>query len=308
MSVHLPELDMSVEIAGVRWKNPITTASGTFTLNSRKCYEIGRLGAVTTKGLSTVPWAGNRTPRIAETHGGMLNAVGLQNIGMEAWIHDELPVLRAEPGLRIIANIVGKTTEEYAAVAERLSETDVDMLELNISCPNVKEGGIAFGTTVSGVYETTSAVRKAAKKPLIVKLSPNVTKISDMAKAASDAGADALSLINTLLGMKIDVYRRRIVLANKTGGLSGPGIHSVAVRMIYEVRRAVDLPIIGMGGVMSGEDAAEMILAGADAVAIGTAALLDPAAPVRILDELESYMRKVNILSVRALKTALIED
>lgn len=308
MSVHLPELDMSVEIAGVRWKNPITTASGTFTLNSRKCYEIGRLGAVTTKGLSTVPWAGNRTPRIAETHGGMLNAVGLQNIGMEAWIHDELPVLRAEPGLRIIANIVGKTTDEYAAVAERLSDTDVDMLELNISCPNVKEGGIAFGTTVNGVYETTSAVRKAAKKPLIVKLSPNVTKISDMAKAASDAGADALSLINTLLGMKIDVYRRRIVLANKTGGLSGPGIHSVAVRMIYEVRRAVDLPIIGMGGVMSGEDAAEMILAGADAVAIGTAALLDPAAPVRILDELESYMRKVNILSVRALKTALIED
>lgn len=308
MSVHLPELDMSVEIAGVRWKNPITTASGTFTLNSRKCYEIGRLGAVTTKGLSTVPWAGNRTPRIAETHGGMLNAVGLQNIGMEAWIRDELPVLRAEPGLRIIANIVGKTTDEYVAVAERLSETDVDMLELNISCPNVKEGGIAFGTTVNGVLETTSAVRKAAKKPLIVKLSPNVTKISDMAKAASDAGADALSLINTLLGMKIDVHRRRIVLANKTGGLSGPGIHSVAVRMIYEVRRAVDLPIIGMGGVMTGEDAAEMILAGADAVAVGTAALIDPAAPVRILDELESYLRKVKIPSVRALKSALIED
>ncbi len=308
MSVHLPELDMSVEIAGVRWKNPITTASGTFTLNSRKCYEIGCLGAVTTKGLSTVPWAGNRTPRIAETHGGMLNAVGLQNIGMEAWIRDELPVLRAEPGLRIIANIVGKTTDEYVAVAERLSETDVDMLELNISCPNVKEGGIAFGTTVNGVLETTSAVRKAAKKPLIVKLSPNVTKISDMAKAASDAGADALSLINTLLGMKIDVHRRRIVLANKTGGLSGPGIHSVAVRMIYEVRRAVDLPIIGMGGVMTGEDAAEMILAGADAVAVGTAALIDPAAPVRILDELESYLRKVKISSVRALKSALIED
>lgn len=196
------ELDLSVEIAGVRWKNPITTASGTFTLNTRACYDIGRLGAVTAKGISTVPWPGNKTPRIAETYGGMLNAVGLQNVGMEAWIRDELPALRSVPNLPIIANIVGKTVEEYAAVAARLSETDVDMIELNISCPNVKEGGIAFGTTVEGVSAATAAVRKAAKKPLIVKLSPNVTQICDMAKAAADAGADALSLINTLLGMK----------------------------------------------------------------------------------------------------------
>lgn len=300
-------MDMSVEIAGVKWKNPITTASGTFTLRSTRGYQISRLGAVTTKGIATVPWMGNPTPRIAETYGGMLNAVGLQNIGMEAWIRDELPVLRSHPGLPVITNIVGRTTQEYAEVAARLSETDVDMLELNISCPNVKEGGIAFGTSVDGVREATAAVRAVTKKPLIVKLSPNVTRITDMAKAAADAGADALSLINTLLGMKIDVYRRRIVLANKTGGLSGPGIHAVAVRMIYEVRRAVDLPIIGMGGVMSGEDAAEMILAGADAVAIGTAALLVPDAPVRILEELEKTMLKMGIASVRELKNALIE-
>lgn len=300
-------LDMGVEIAGVKWKNPITTASGTFTLRTMRCYEISRLGAVTTKGIATVPWAGNPTPRIAETYGGMLNAVGLQNIGMEAWIRDELPVLRAHEGLPVIANIVGRTTDEYAEVAARLSETDVDMLELNISCPNVKEGGIAFGTAVEGVFDTTAAVRKATQKPLIVKLSPNVTRIVDMAKAAADAGADALSLINTLLGMKIDVYRRRVVLANKTGGLSGPGIHPVAVRMVYEVRRAVGLPIIGMGGVMSGEDAAEMILAGADAVAVGTAALIRPDAPVRILEELEACMNKMGIASIRELKSALIE-
>lgn len=301
------EIDLSVEIAGVRWKNPITTASGTFTLNARACYDIGRLGAVTTKGIATVPWPGNKTPRIAETYGGMLNAVGLQNVGMEAWIRDELPALRSVPGLPIIANIVGKTVEEYAAVAARLSETDVDMIELNISCPNVKEGGIAFGTTVEGVYATTAAVRKAAKKPLIVKLSPNVTQICDMAKAAADAGADALSLINTLLGMKIDVYRRKVVLANKTGGLSGPGIHPIAVRMVYEVRRAVPLPIVGMGGVMSGEDAAELILAGADAVAVGTAALLTPDAPIRILGELRTVMRKIGAASVRELKNSLVE-
>lgn len=298
--------DLRVNIAGVEWKNPVTVASGTFSLNSLKCYNIGKLGAVTSKGMSTVPWAGNKTPRIAETYGGMLNAVGLQNPGVEAWIRDDLPFLRKHDVV-VIANIVGKSIDEYAAVAERLEETDVEMIELNISCPNVKEGGIAFGTSCAGVAEATRAVRAVTKKPLIVKLSPNVTSISDMAKAAADAGADALSLINTLIGMKIDVHSRRIVLANKTGGLSGAAIHPIAVRMVYEVRRAVDLPIIGIGGIMTGEDAAEMILAGADAVSVGTAALLRPDAPVRILAELESYMVQNGFESIAQLKSALIE-
>lgn len=296
--------DLRVTIAGVEWKNPVTTASGTFSpRESGAYYDLSRLGAVTAKGVSSVPWAGNPTPRIAETYGGMLNAVGLQNPGVDYFIAEEIPYLR-QFDTKIIANVAGHTIEEYCEAAERLSAADVDMLELNISCPNVKEGGIGFGTDPAMAGEVTRRVRRLTKKPLIIKLTPNVTDITEIAKAVEDAGADALTLINTLLGMRIDVRRGKTVLANKTGGFSGPAIKPVAVRMVYQVRRAVGLPIIGLGGIMSGEDAAEFLMAGADAVAVGTAALVDPTAPVRILSELTDYMQEMGFQKVADIQAA----
>ena len=293
------ELDLRVNIAGIEWKNPITTASGTFDREaSGAFYDLSALGALTAKGVAHVPWNGNATPRIAETYGGMLNSVGLQNPGIDVFLEQELPKLKAY-GVPVIVNIAGHTIEEYCTVAERLEDSDADLLELNISCPNVKEGGIGFGTDPAMASAVTAAVRKATTKPLIVKLTPNVTDITAIAKAAAEAGADALSLINTLLGMRIDVRRKTPILANTMGGFSGPAIKPVAVRMVYQVRRAVDLPIIGLGGIMTGEDAAEFLMAGADAVAVGTAALADPIAPVRVLEELKTYMKEQGYRSLR---------
>lgn len=295
-------IDMKVNIAGVEWKNPVTTASGTFAAKeSGQFYDLKRLGALTTKGVSIEPWEGNETPRIAEVYGGMLNAVGLQNPGVEAFLREELPYLKALD-VPVVVNVAGRTVEEYCRVAEILNESDADMLEINISCPNVKEGGIGFGTDRDMAAAVTREVRKVTGKPLIIKLTPNVTDIADIAKAVEAAGADAISMINTLLGMKIDVNSRKPVLANIMGGFSGPAIKPVAVRMVYQVRRAISLPIIGLGGIMTGEDAAEFLLAGADAVAVGTAALIDPAAPVRIVEELETYMKRQGFATIGQLK------
>lgn len=297
-------IDMRVNIAGVEWKNPLTTASGTFSAReSGQFYDIGRLGAFTTKGVSAEPWTGNRTPRIAEVYGGMLNSVGLQNPGVDTFLLEELPYLEKFDA-PIIVNVVGRTVEDYCKVAGILDNSSIDMMEVNISCPNIKEGGIGFGTDRNMAAAVTREVRKVTSKPLIIKLTPNVSDIADIAKAVEEAGADAISLINTLLGMKIDVYRKKPVLANVMGGLSGPAIKPVAVRMVYQVRRAVSLPIIGIGGIMTGEDAAEFLLAGADGFAVGTAALVDPVAPVRILEELEAYMKSQGFLTINELKDA----
>lgn len=297
-------IDLSVRIAGIQWKNPITTASGTFSIrDSEAFYDPSLLGALTTKGVSLDPWDGNPSPRIAETYGGMLNAIGLENPGIQTFQTEELPLLLSA-GLPVIVNLAGRTVEEYAMVAEILNETEVDILEVNISCPNIKEGGIAFGTDATMAAAVTSAVKRRTTKPVFVKLSPNVTDIAEIAKAVEAAGADGISMINTLLGMKIDLARRRPVVANRMGGLSGPAIKPVAVRMVYQVRRAVELPIIGMGGIMTGGDAAEFLLAGADGVAVGTAALVDPTAPIRILRELEDYLREQGFKSIEQWKNA----
>lgn len=285
-------MNLTVNIAGVELKNPIMTASGTFV--SGKEYapytDINRIGAVVVKGVSDREWIGNPAPRIAETYGGMLNSVGLQNPGVEAFVKEDIPFLR-QYDTKIVVNLAGRTIEEYVAVAERLADEDVDLLELNISCPNVKEGGVAFGIDPGMAMQVTEAVKKVAKQPLIVKLSPNVTDIVAIAKAVEAGGADALSLINTLIGMRIDVHRRKPVLERKYGGLSGPAIKPVAVRMVHLVRQSTDLPIIGMGGIMTGEDAVEFMMAGANAVAVGTANLLDPSATNKILDELVLFMQ-----------------
>jgi dihydroorotate dehydrogenase (NAD+) catalytic subunit len=299
-------LDMSVNIAGVKWKNPITTASGTFSVReSGAFYDLSELGALTTKGVSYEEWEGTATPRIAETYGGMLNSIGLQNKGIELFIEEELPLLK-KYDTPIIVNVVGKTIEEYCRVVERLSETDIDMLELNISCPNIKEGGISFGTEPKMAFSLVEKVRKITKKALIVKLSPNVTDITEIARSVEAAGADCLSLINTLLGMRIDVAKRKAVLANRVGGLSGPAIKPVALRMVYEVRRAVNLPIIGMGDIMTGEDAVEFLMAGADAISVGTASLIDPTAPLRIKNELREFMLEYNYKSIKEIE--LLEE
>jgi len=295
-------MDLSVEIAGVVFKNPIITASGTFSArDSGKFYDISRLGAVTTKGIASVPWDGNPVPRIAESYGGMLNAIGLQNPGVKKYIKEELEYLK-DFHVPVIANVVGKSTEEYLEVVEALNETDVAMLEVNISCPNVKEGGISFGTDTGMAGALTREIKRIAKKPIILKLTPNVTNISEIAKAVEAEGADCVSLINTLLGMRIDVRTKKPVLGNTMGGLSGPAIKPVAVRMVYQVRQAVKIPIIGMGGIMTGEDAAEFLIAGADAVAVGTAALVNPTAPVDILDELIGLMEERSYLNLEELK------
>lgn len=289
-------MNTQVNVAGITFKNSVTTASGTFGsgMEYSEYIDLSRLGAVTTKGVSSKPWVGNPTPRVAETYGGMLNAIGLQNPGVDVFIDRDIPFLR-KYDTKIIVNVVGKTTEEYCAVVERLADCDIDMLEINISCPNVKEGGIAFGQDPKCVEAITSELKKRAKQPIIMKLSPNVTDIAEMARAAEAGGADALSLINTLTGMKIDIYRRAFLLANKTGGLSGPAIKPIAVRMVYQVANAVKLPIIGMGGIMNAEDALEFIMAGASMVAVGTANFINPRATTEVIEGIEAYMKQYKI-------------
>lgn len=293
-------MDMRVNIAGVEWKNPVTVASGTFGSGAEYAdfVDLNRLGAVTTKGVANVPWEGNPTPRVAETYGGMMNAVGLQNPGIDVFCERDIPFLR-KYDTKIIVNVCGRSEEDYCQVVERLAGEDVDMLEINISCPNVKEGGIAFGQDPKAAEKITKAVKKYAKQPVIMKLSPNVTSIAEMAKAVEAGGADAVSLINTITGMKIDINRKTFVLANRTGGVSGPAIHPIAVRMVYEAANAVQVPVIGMGGIASAEDAIEMILAGASAVSVGTANFHDPAVTLKVIDGIEKYMEENHFQSVK---------
>lgn len=295
-------INLQVEIAGVKMKNPVTTASGTFGSGAEysQFVDLSRLGAVTTKGVANVPWPGNPTPRIAETYGGMLNAIGLQNPGIDVFCERDIPYLR-EHDAAIIVNVCGKSVKDYVEVVERLRDEPVDLLEINVSCPNVKEGGIAFGQDPKALYEITKAVKEAAKQPIMMKLSPNVTNIADMARAAEAGGSDALSLINTLTGMKIDVHRRKILLANQTGGMSGPAIKPVAVRMVYQVAKAVSLPIIGMGGIATAEDALEFLMAGATAVAVGTANFRNPYAVIEVIEGIEAYMRENGIEDIHEL-------
>ena len=301
-------MNMSVNIAGVEWKNPVTVASGTFGSGAEysEFTDLNKLGAVTTKGVANVPWAGNPTPRVAEVYGGMLNAVGLQNPGIDLFCQRDIPFLK-KYDTKIVVNVCGHSTEEYVAVVERLADEPVDMLEINISCPNVKEGGIAFGQDPRAVEAITKEMKKHAKQPVIMKLSPNVTDITEMARAAEAGGADALSLINTITGMKIDINRQKFVLANKTGGMSGPAIHPVAVRMVYQTYHAVNVPIIGMGGIMNANDAIEMILAGATAVSVGTANFTDPRAAEKVVAGIEEYMKKYNVADIKDLVGAVHE-
>ena len=295
-------MNTKVSIAGVELKNPITVASGTFGsgMEYDEFVDLNLLGAVTTKGVANVPWPGNPTPRVAETYGGMMNAIGLQNPGIDTFVKRDIPFLK-EKDTKIIVNVCGKSTEDYLDVVERLGDEPVDLLEINVSCPNVKEGGIAFGQDPKALYDITKAIKAKAKQPIIMKLSPNVTDITEMAKAAEAAGSDALFLINTLTGMKIDVKRRTFAVANKTAGVSGPAIHPIAVRMVYQVANAVKLPIIGMGGVMNTEDALEMIMAGATAVAVGTANFHNPYATVEIIKGIEEYMQANGVDDINTL-------
>lgn len=292
-------MDMKVNIAGVEWKNPVTVASGTFGSGAEfsEFVDLNQLGAVTTKGVANVPWPGNPTPRVAEVYGGMMNAIGLQNPGIDLFCERDISFLR-QYDTKIIVNVCGKSTEDYCEVVERLADEEVDMLEINISCPNVKEGGIAFGQNPKAAEDITKAVKKYAKQPVIMKLSPNVTDIAEMAKAVEAGGADAVSLINTLTGMKIDIHRKTFAIANKTGGVSGPIVHPIAVRMVYQVANAVKVPIIGMGGISCAEDAIEMILAGASAVSVGTANFHNPAVTMEIVAGIEDYMKKNGFESV----------
>lgn len=296
-------MNTSVTIAGVTWKNPVTVASGTFGSGAEysELMDLNQLGAVTTKGVANVPWQGNPTPRIAETASGMINAVGLQNPGIDLFIKRDIPFLK-QYDTRIIVNVCGKSTSDYVEVVERLGDEAVDMLEINVSCPNVKEGGIAFGQDPKALFDITKAVKAVAKQPIIMKLSPNVTDITEMAKAAEAAGSDALSLINTITGMKIDVHRRAFAVANKTGGLSGPAIKPVAVRMVYQAAHAVQVPIIGMGGITTGEDAIEFIMAGATAVSVGTATFHDPLASIKVAQGIEAYMKQYGIEDINDLR------
>lgn len=295
-------INTKVTLAGVELQNPVMTASGTFGSGAEygEFVDLNRLGAVVTKGVANVPWPGNPTPRIAEVYGGMLNAIGLQNPGIDVFAGRDIPFLR-QYDTRIVVNVCGKTTEDYLEVVERLREEPVDLLEINISCPNVKEGGIAFGQDARAVEAITQAVKRRAKQPVIMKLSPNVTDIAEMARAAEAGGADVISLINTLTGMKIDIQKRTFVLANKTGGMSGPAIKPVALRMVYQAACAVKIPIIGMGGVATAEDALEFIMAGATAVSVGTANFFNPCATVEIAEGIEQYMRQNQVSDIREL-------
>lgn len=289
-------MNTEVKIAGVTLKNPVMTASGTFGsgMEYSEFVDLNKLGAVVTKGVANVSWPGNPTPRVAETYGGMLNAIGLQNPGIDVFLERDIPFLR-QFDTKIIVNVCGKTVEDYLEVVERCGDEKIDMLEINVSCPNVKEGAIAFGQRTDALYQITQSVKKKAKQPVIMKLSPNVTDIAEMAKAAEAGGADCISLINTLTGMKIDVERRQFVLANKTGGLSGPAIKPVAVRMVYQAAHAVGIPVIGMGGIMTAQDALEFILAGASAVAVGAANFVNPYATVEIVRGIEEYMERHHV-------------
>lgn len=296
------DVNMKVNIAGVEFNNPVTVASGTFGSGMEYCeyVDLSRLGAVTTKGVANVPWPGNPTPRIAETYGGMINAIGLQNPGLDTFVKRDIPFLK-QYDTRIIVNVCGKTEEDYVDAVEKLGEQPVDMLEINISCPNVKGGGIAFGQVPAMAERITKAVKKVAKQPVIMKLSPNVTDITEMAKAVEAGGADAVSLINTLTGMKIDINRRTFAVANKTGGLSGPAIKPVAVRMVYQTANAVKLPIIGMGGIASAEDALEFLMAGATMVSVGTANFNDPMTTIKVIDGIKDYCARNGIADVKEL-------
>lgn len=295
-------MNMKVNLAGVVLNNPVMTASGTFGSGMEYAgfVDLNRLGAVVTKGVANVPWQGNPTPRIAETYGGMINAIGLQNPGIDLFIKRDIPFLK-QYDTKIIVNVCGKSKEDYVEVVERLAGEPVDLLEINISCPNVKEGGIAFGQRADAAFEITKAVKAAAKQPIIMKLSPNVTDIAEMARAVEAGGADVISLINTLTGMKIDVNRRTFAVANKTGGLSGPAIKPVAVRMVYEVANAVSVPVIGMGGIASAEDALEFIMAGATAVSVGTANFHNPAVTMEIVDGIAAFMEKNHVNDINEL-------
>lgn len=293
-------MNTKVNLAGVELKNPVMTASGTFGSGEEysEFVDLNRLGAVVTKGVANVPWPGNPTPRIAETHGGMMNAIGLQNPGIDVFVQRDIPFLK-QYDTKIIVNVCGKTTGEYLAVVEKLADQPVDLLEINISCPNVKEGGIAFGQDPKCVEDITKEIKKIARQPVIMKLSPNVTDITETAKAAEAGGADVLSLINTLTGMKIDIHKQAFALANKTGGVSGPAIKPIAVRMVYQVANAVKVPIIGMGGIANAEDAIEFILAGASAVSVGTANFYNPYATVDVIKGIEDYMELYKFDTVR---------
>lgn len=295
-------MNTKVKIAGVEFKNPVMTASGTFGsgMEYSEFVDLNRLGAVVTKGVANVAWQGNPTPRVAEVYGGMLNAIGLQNPGMDVFIERDIPFLK-QYDTKIIVNVCGKTVEDYLEVVERLGDTDVDMLEINVSCPNVKEGAIAFGQKADCLYDITSAIKKKAKQPIIMKLSPNVTDITEMARAAEAAGADALSMINTLTGMKIDIHKRKFVLANKTGGMSGPAIKPIAVRMVYQTAQAVKIPIIGMGGIANAQDALEFLLAGATAVAVGAMNFVNPYTTVEVAEGIEQYMQKYGIEDINTI-------
>lgn len=294
-------MNTSVKIAGVEFKNPVMTGSGTFGsgMEYGEFVDLNRLGAVVTKGVANVPWPGNPTPRVAEVYGGMLNAIGLQNPGIDVFIERDLAFLK-QFDTRVIVNVCGKTVEDYLEVVEKLAEQPrVDMLEINVSCPNVKEGAIAFGQKADALYDITSRIKKAAKQPVIMKLSPNVTDITEMARAAEAAGADAISLINTLTGVKIDIERRKFVLANKTGGMSGPALKPIAVRMVWQCANAVKIPIIGMGGIATGEDAVEFLMAGATAVAVGAMNFINPYATTEVADGIERFMQKHGIEDIR---------
>ena len=293
-------MNTKVTIAGVEWNNPVTVASGTFGSGAEftDFVDLNRLGAVTTKGVANVPWTGNPTPRVAETYGGMMNAVGLQNPGIDVFCERDIPFLR-KYDTKIIVNVCGRSTEDYCEVVERLANEDVDMLEINISCPNVNAGFLAFGQDAHNVEKLTAQIKKIAKQPIIMKLTPNVTDITEIARAAEAGGADAVSLINTLTGMKIDINRKTFAVANKTGGVSGPIVKPVAVRMVYQVAQAVNIPIIGMGGISCAEDAIEFLLAGASAVSVGTANFHNPAVTLEVIDGIEAYMKKNGFENVK---------
>ena len=299
-------MNTKVNIAGIELKNPVMTASGTFGsgMEYAEFADLNRLGAVVTKGVANVPWEGNPTPRVTEVYGGMLNAIGLQNPGVDVFMERDLPFL-SKYDTRVIVNVCGHTVEEYTETVEKLNSTDVDLYEINLSCPNVKQGALAFGQDPKVLEETTRAIKSAAKKPVIIKLSPNVTSIADMARAAEAGGADCISLINTLIGMKIDINKRKFVLANKTGGFSGPAVKPVAVRMVYDAAHAVKIPVIGMGGISSAEDALEFILAGATAVSVGTANFHDPGTTIKVIEGIEDYMARYGVEDINELVGAV---
>lgn len=295
-------MNTSVTIAGVTFKNPVMTASGTFGsgMEYGDFVDLNRLGAVVTKGVANVSWPGNPTPRVAEVYGGMLNAIGLQNPGIDVFLKRDIPFLQ-HYDTKIIVNVCGKTVEDYLEVVEKLNDSAADMLEINVSCPNVKEGAIAFGQKADCLFDITSKIKNEARKPIIMKLSPNVTDITEMAKAAEAAGADAISLINTITGMKIDIHKRTFALANRTGGMSGPAIKPVAVRMVYQASHAVKIPVIGMGGIATAEDAIEFLLAGATAVSVGAVNFMNPYATVEIIEGIEQYMTKYGVEDIQEL-------